>query len=87
MKDLLLVAKEATNQIREKYITVEEDFTEAQLMEIEFIITATYLKQSFFWKIQNPLKSYLNMVTLDLEYNFIGGGFVNPKGDTTIEIK
>lgn len=87
MKDLLTVVKEATNEMKRKYPTSDKTpFTDEQLEDIKNIVRNTYWKQSFWWKVKNPFKNYKQMVLLDLQYNFIGGGVLNPNGDTIIRV-
>jgi hypothetical protein len=87
MKDLLTVAKEATNEMKRHYPTSDiTPFTEKQLEHIKKIVKDTYLKQSFWWKVKNPFANYKQMILLDIQYNFIGGGVLNPNGDTIIRV-
>ena len=87
MKDLLTVVKEATNEIKNKYSTMDKTpFTDKELKDIQKIVKTTYLKQPFWWKVKNPFENYKQMITLDFQYNFIGGGVLNANGDTEIRI-
>ena len=87
MKDLLTVVKEATAQVREKYLITGERLAEKQLEEVVDIIAGVYRKQSFWWRLINTSESYVQLVMLDLRYNFIGGGILKEGEDTVIEIK
>lgn len=87
MKDLLTVVKEATNEIKTKFPTSDTAlFTSAQLEDIKDIVKNTYLKQSFWFKLNNPFENYKKMILLDMEYNFIGGGYLNPNKDSVIHV-
>lgn len=87
MKDLLEVVKEATNTIRNKYSMNGNLFTDEQLHDIKKIVKETYIKQSFWWKLINPIENYKQMIILDFQYNFMGGGVLKKGEDTIIEIR
>lgn len=88
MKDLFTVVKEATNAIRKKYLPDNgQPFTDAELEDIQKIITETYKRQSFWWKIKNTPQQYVSMIKLDIAYDFIGGATIKKKGDTIIQIQ
>ena len=74
MKTLLTVVKEAKNKIKSKFSVIHEvPCTDSQLEDIKKIVKATYLKQSFWWKVKNPFKIYKQVLMLSFQYNFIGG--------------
>lgn len=88
MKDLFTVAKEATNQVRRKYPTMDTVLlNNEQLEDLKNIVEATYTKQPFWWKFKHPFGQYKQMVMLDFSYNFVGGVHLSTDDGAAINVE
>ena len=74
MRDLLTIVKLATKKIKAKYTKIDSEvLTDLEIKDIELIILETYNSQPILWRAFNNIKFFEKMVSLDMQYNFIGG--------------
>lgn len=92
MKDLLTAVKEANAELQtlfgDENKLIDEISTDAEKLK-QYIEKCGEIATKYHKEVieQVSLEYFIELMVLDMQYGFIGGGSLSTQGDTIIEIK